>query len=195
MGCRVTIHLIRHAPTRANIERRYIGWTDMPLANPENLQVIDGDVQEVIGSDLLRCQQTSEIYFPQANFTGLPDLREMNFGDFEFKSYEDLQYNANYHDWIDRPFEVKPPNGEAFETFRKRVMEGFHSIDVKDEQYFVLHGGVIRLLLMTYAPEEKEFWEWTVSHDQQFTLTWDDASKLKEGKRCTSLSVAPITAK
>lgn len=27
----ITVHLIRHEKTKANMERKYIGWTDEPI--------------------------------------------------------------------------------------------------------------------------------------------------------------------
>lgn len=195
MGTTVTIHLIRHAPTASNLNHGYIGWTNEPLADASLLSPIDKTVENVFGSDLLRCQQTANGYFPNATFNGIPSLREMNFGDFECKNYEQLKDIAVYRDWIDRPREVQPPNGESFQMFQKRVLEGFHSVTMEKIQFFVLHGGVIRILLMTYAPEEKDFWDWQVPHGMRFSLTWENVEEFKEGQKCMSLSVEPITAK
>ena len=55
----VTIHLIRHEKTRANMEMKYIGWTDEPIVtNPVLFSELKP--KEVYGSDLLRCKQTAE---------------------------------------------------------------------------------------------------------------------------------------
>lgn len=194
MDTTFTVHLIRHAPTESNVKRRYLGWTDEPIVDAASLAPMDRMVRDVIGSDLKRCQQTAKGYFPNAVFHGIRAFREMDFGDFECKSYEELKDISVYRDWIDRPFDVQPPNGESFQVFQERVLEGFRSLQFISNQYFVLHGGVIRLLLMAYAPEEKEFWDWQVPHGMRFSLTWDSLEQLKEGRRCTSLSVEPITA-
>lgn len=190
----ITIHLIRHAPTVSNLQRRYIGWTDEPLADVEALVPIDPTLTEVFGSDLLRCKQTAKGYFPHAIYVENKALREMHFGDFECKSYEELKDIAAYRRWIDHPFTTQPPNGESFQAFQTRVMEGYRTTFKGQDQVFVVHGGVIRVLLMHLAPDEKDFWDWSVPHGVVFSLTWQNIDQIKEGLRCTSLSVEPITA-
>jgi len=192
MDAAVTIHLIRHAPTAGNLLKQYIGWTNEPIEDTNVFIPISNDVEMVIGSDLIRCEQTARGYFPMANFQALPAFREMHFGDFECKSYEDLKGLSMYRDWIDRPFDEQPPNGESFVQFEQRVLNEFRSVTWNNLQYFVLHGGVIRLLLFHFAPEQKAFWEWQVPHHMCFSLTWSHVEQLKEGQRCTSLSVDPI---
>lgn len=187
-----TIHFLRHAPTEGNVRKQYIGWTDEPIVQGESILPLDLEIMNVIGSDLVRCQQTAERYFPNAQFQGFQSFREMHFGDFERKTYEELKELSIYRDWIDQPFTMVPPNGESFPSFETRVLDAFRSLDVPNGQYFVLHGGVIRLLLMHLAPKEKEFWAWQVPHHERFSLTWENADLFKEGQRCTSLSVEPI---
>lgn len=194
MDTAITIHFIRHAPTAGNLQRQYIGWTNEPIVDAAALTPVAIDVEEVIGSDLIRCEQTARGYFPNAYFHALSAFREMHFGDFECKSYEDLKDLAIYREWIDSPLDIQPPNGEAFHEFEERVLNGFHSLTWKNQQYCVLHGGVIRLLLLHFAPETKGFWEWQVPHHMRFSLTWDRVEQLKEGRRCTFLSVEPIMA-
>ncbi len=195
MGDIVTVRLIRHAPTTANIEKRYLGWTDAPLANPMELAAIDATVQQVYGSDLLRCQTTASYYFPQASYCADARLREMNFGAFEGKTYLDLQTNPQYQAWLEDPDQTPPPQGERFATFIARVVDGFRSLP-KDEAsyYLVVHGGVIRALLVAFAPTEQPFWSYHVPHDQQFTLTFTRKA-WEEGARCISLLGEPIMAK
>lgn len=55
------LRLIRHAPTRGNQQKRYIGWTDesiLPFQAEPDLAL-----GNVIGSDLKRCRQTAAILF------------------------------------------------------------------------------------------------------------------------------------
>lgn len=195
MDTAITIHIVRHAPTIGNEKRQYIGWTDEPIVRAQDIEMVDHRNMHVIGSDLVRCQQTASCYFPNATFHGIAAFREMHFGDFERQTYEDLKHSKLYRDWINQPFDIQPPNGESFQTFEQRVWHCFRAMDIKNGQWFVLHGGVIRLLLMHVAPEEKAFWDWQVPHHTVFSLTWENGELLKEGKRCTFLSVEPITAK
>ena len=182
---RTVVHLIRHEQTQANRERRYIGWTDEPI-----LQAVEAAVPiepaVVYGSDLLRCRQTASCYFPGVPFMADKRLRELHFGDFEMKTYEDLQHDPLYRAWIDDPMDTIPPNGEAFATFQSRVLEAFRKITGNGrETVFVVHGGVIKLILA--ACFHKGFHEVHAAHRTLYTISWE------EGETCMSLSEAPIT--
>ncbi|WDU81414.1 MULTISPECIES: histidine phosphatase family protein [Lysinibacillus] len=195
MGDIVTVCLMRHAPTKENLEKRYLGWTDTPLADTVKLAVVDANVKKVYGSDLQRCRQTAAHYFPNASYQAEASLRETNFGAFEGKTYEELKMDAHYRAWIDDPIRTPPPQGEAFDDFMKRVVDGFHYIPKNEDSYYlVVHGGVIRALLVAFAPTEQPFWSYQVPHDKQFALTFTRKA-WEEGARCMSLSEVPITAK
>ena len=193
MASRVTVHLIRHEKTHANLERKYIGWTDEPIVKPVQAE-LPVQPSEVHGSDLMRCRQTSACYFPQANYIEHKQLRELNFGDFEMCTYEQLQHNELYRAWIDEPLNVTPPNGEAFNEFERRVNDAFQSIVTQEQDYtFVVHGGVIRVLLALYGIESLSFQQTLANHRTLYTLTWDSMEQFLGGARCTSFSEAPIT--
>lgn len=195
MGDVVTVRLMRHAPTIENLEKRYLGWTDSPLADPSVLPMIDQDVSKVYGSDLLRCQQTAASYFPNAVYINDACFRESNFGEFEGKTYDELKSDDRYCAWLDNPVGNIPPNGEGFDMFCARVVEGFLALPKEEQEYvLVVHGGVIRALLVRFAPEEKTFWSYDVPHHVLFTLTFSQDA-WKEGARCMSLSVELITGK
>ncbi|MGE7090616.1 histidine phosphatase family protein [Lysinibacillus sp. NPDC048646] len=195
MGDVVTVRLMRHAPTRENLEKRYIGWTDSSLADPSVLPTVDTAVEKVYGSDLLRCRETAARYFPQASYSADVRFRESNFGDFEGKTYDELKSDSRYCAWLDDPIQTTPPNGEGFDIFCARVIEGFKALPKEvEETVLVVHGGVIRALLVAFAPIEKPFWTYNVPHDKMFTLRFAQDA-WKEGARCMSLSEVPITEK
>ena len=192
MASGVVLHLIRHEKTQANIERKYIGWTDEPI-----VKKVQGDLpispQMVYGSDLLRCEQTAACYFPKATYVPHIGLREMNFGEFEMCTYEHLKENPTYHAWIDDPMQVVPPRGEAFGEFKQRVLQAVQVIVQKNETYtFVVHGGVIRILLACYGCE-RTFQQTVANHRTIYTLKWDAVEQFLGGAKCTSFSEEPIT--
>ena len=196
MGNSVVVHLIRHEKTPANQERKYIGWTDQSILPLTDLAPLPIQFAKVFGSDLKRCKETAKGYYPQADFIPYKELRELNFGDFEMKTYDQLQHEPIYRQWIDEPEKVTPPNGESFQSFTKRVVSKFQQIINEDRAYcFIVHGGVIRLLLEKYGVDVKSFQEIHVSHREIYTLNWENISDVKEGKRCKSLSVEPIMGK
>lgn len=188
----VTVHLIRHEKTKANRERRYIGWTDEPILNRVQAQLAI-QPKVVFGSDLVRCRETSLCYFPQAQFIACQNLRELNFGDFEMCTYEELKHNKTYRTWIDNPLHTTIPNGESFLQFQQRVVQGFHEFVKQNGDYtFVVHGGVIRLLLAKYGVYDQTFQQTIANHRTRYTLTWEHVDDLIGGARCTLYSEAHI---
>lgn len=194
MGSGVVLHLIRHEKTMANRRRQYIGWTDEPIVQTE-LEVTLPIVPEVVyGSDLLRCKQTAACYFPQAHYIADVRLRESHFGQFEMKTYEQLQDDPRYRAWIDCPGNNPPPDGERFTTFEKRVTEAIDEIVSQDGAYtFVVHGGVIRLLLAQFS--KRPFRDVTAAHQTLYRIEWESLAAFKEGEACKLLSAEPITVK
>lgn len=189
----ITVHLIRHEKTQANVERKYIGWTDEPILK-KVVSEIDLQPAKVYGSDLRRCRETAQCYFPNAEFIASPDLRELHFGDFEMGTYEQLQHNETYRAWIDDPLKNPIPNGETFTRFKQRVLDGFHGIVKEQKEYtFIVHGGVIRLLLAVYGMKEQSFQQTVANHRTIYTLGWNTLDELIGGARCTLFSEAHIT--
>lgn len=193
MARRVVLTLIRHIPTAGNLKRQYIGWTDE--------SIVESDVNEypwkpsvVYGSDLRRCEESAKFYFPRAIYRSDDRLRENNFGDWEGKTYELLKEYSTYRAWINDPYRCQPPNGESLADVKARVLEAIHQLPIGEEAYFIVtHGGPIRILLTEFAPEQSDFWSWTIPHQSVWQLQWDSEQDFREGKRCASLSAVPIT--
>lgn len=194
MDCTFTISLVRHARTRGNLEKRYVGWTDEPIVE-KKLPVIDAKKSLVYGSDLIRCQQSAKGYYPHAEFIAMEALRESNFGDYEMATYEDLKDKPLYRRWIEEPEKYSPPNGENLVQMSERIARGIQSIPQARQWDFVIHGGTIRALLVRYSPQPSAFWDWHITHDERYILTFDSFEQFKEGHRCKSLSVERITVK
>lgn len=184
---RTTIHLIRHELTQANIERRYIGWTDQSIIRQVSAN-IEFTPNVIYGSDLKRCEETATCYFPDVPFIADAQLRETNFGDFEMKTYNELKNNSLYRAWIDNPLSVAPPNGESLKVFNARVLMSFQeAIKGKEEVTFIVHGGVIKAILANYL--KKAFHDVHAAHRTIYTFVLDG------GETCISYSEAPIMVK
>lgn len=193
MGNALTIHLIRHGKTQANIDRKYIGHTDEPLVN---WQALDMPIQtkKVYGSDLIRCEQTAYLYFPEAEYVAVSNLRELNFGQFEMKTYEQLKNEPYYREWIADPENVTPLDGESFQHFQMRVFSALTDIINEPGTYtFIIHGGVIRVWLAAFL--HRQFQDVTAKHETLYTCAWDDFHAWKEGAQCTFISEVPLTVK
>lgn len=194
----VAIALFRHGLTEANKRHAYLGWTDSPLCPIEKEKLVcpAGNYDLIFSSDLERCLETAKILFPSRDSERLIELREMHFGEWEGKTYDDLKENSFYQKWVDAPFTVKPPKGESFAEFSLRVDSGWEKIveRIMEENIHrvgvMTHGGVIRTLLTKYAPYMKDFWEWGIPHGKGYELIWT-RNGLRRGDRCTLLRVVP----
>lgn len=185
------LHLIRHAPTPGNLEKKYMGWTDeavLPFEAQADLQN-----KEVWGSDLLRCRQTASVLFPNADYRADTDLRECNFGEWEMKTYEELKNDPQYRNWIDDPYSVAPPGGESLCQLAKRIERSMRKLADGNEFTIIMHGGPIRYLV---ARAKKEaFREQQVSHGDCHTIAWNSRQEFEEERICKSYSVEPLMAK
>lgn len=174
------ICLIRHGITEGNKKKLYYGHADIPLT-AEGIEEIrklsdegiypDGSGADFYTSGLMRTEQTLEIIYGKQQHEAVPGLKEINFGDFEMKSYRELKELEEYKIWIaDKWGDHSPPNGESLRTFYKRVvrcfeeLKGRHSLKAvamrhKEEEavsIVVCHGGTISAILESIYPREKE---------------------------------------
>lgn len=194
MANRVNVVVMRHLPTKGNIKRQYMGWTDEPISEVETTPEPFLHPQVVYGSDLLRAKQSAAVYFPDAKYMSDRRLRESHFGDWEGKTYDLLKQYETYRHWIDDPYTNVPPGGESLDEVKSRVLNAFSELPVEKTTSVVMtHGGPIRLLLTHFSPEEKDFWSWIIPHGSIWQFEWETVRDFKEGKRCTSLSAVPIT--
>lgn len=152
--------LIRHGQTAGNALRRYIGATDQPLtdAGAAQARTLGGlsAVKRVFVTPLLRTRQTAHLLFPDAEQIVLPELREMDFGDFEDRSADEMTDDAAYRAWVDGGCVAPCPRGESMTIFAARVCAGFEAAiralpDSTEQAVFVVHGGTIMALVSRYA--------------------------------------------
>lgn len=128
----VDLTLIRHGQVQANIEKRYIGSTDMSLTvngmkslEKLNKAQIYKTPDYLFCSPMSRCKMTCDILFPDKIYTVIDEFHEMDFGSFEMKNYQELKDNAYYQRWIDSNGTIAFPKGESRQEFVLRCMSGF----------------------------------------------------------------------
>lgn len=123
------ILFLRHGATAGNEMRRYIGRTDEPLSSQGLLQAETAgknpELSLVYVTPLLRTRQTAEIMFPNARQVTVEDLREMDFGDFEGRNAQEMEFDQAYRDWVDGYCMGQCPGGESRDTFADRVQTAF----------------------------------------------------------------------
>lgn len=174
------ISLIRHGATAGNLEHRYVGSTDEELT-AEAIQRLKEDCDRyprpdcVFASPLKRCLQTAELLFPEAEVIVLPGLRECEFGEFEYKNYQELQGDDRYQSWIDSGGTLPFPGGESREAFQKRCCKAFLEGCrlAQEEGYqslaFVVHGGTIMAVLDCFSDPHRDYFDWQVKNGAGFT--------------------------
>ena len=155
--------LVRHGQTDWNIARRFQGQSDIPLnkvgqkqamtlANRLSKQPIDA----IYSSDLQRAMETSKVITQMSvckpELRSDPRLREINFGDWEGLTYNEIK--EKYHDVLvareNDVYKNAPTNGETLEQLTIRVQSMIDELYAKHKDQTVLvvaHGGVLQILL------------------------------------------------
>lgn len=178
------VYLIRHGMTKFNEEKKYSGSTDVSLSENgvmelESLSNIYKNIPEceLFVSGLRRTKETAEILFESKMIKGyLEFMNEMNFGDFEGFSYEELKENPIYINWIMNIRTATPNNGESMNEFEKRVLNNFidHVIKNETDTIYVTHGGVIRLIMSKLVRSDIDFFEWETPFGKGYILEFQD---------------------
>ena len=129
---------IRHGKTQGNRSGRYVGRTDEPILPESREEIISRKMKNeypsadiVFTSPMLRCIETARIIYPGQRLIVIPEFRECDFGEFEMKSYEELNGREDYQAWIDGGGKDPFPGGESMDKVRRRSMRGFyHAMEI-----------------------------------------------------------------
>ncbi len=157
-----SLFLIRHGKTIANELGLYCGSTDLPLSDEgrKKLVELNYNISSVrfITSGMKRTEETLELLFGNIPHEQNKAFRELNFGRFEMKSYDDLKDDGDYQRWISGDNELNvAPDGESGAQLKKRVIEAFEALyPLTCDTAIVTHGGVIALIMDRIFPEEKK---------------------------------------
>jgi broad specificity phosphatase PhoE len=102
-------------------------------------------------------QRAVETAAPLAAIHGLTaivdeGLREIDFGDFEGQSYDEIEHNHPelYRQWMETPTLVQFPGGETYTRLRVRALAAMEAIRARNAgatAAVVSHGGVLRAML------------------------------------------------
>ena len=174
----MTVYLIRHGMTEANEKRLYCGSTDIPLSDTgrEALSHLRYTVscKKYLTSGMLRTEETLQLLFGEVPHEKDHRFREVDFGDFEMKSYEMLKDDAAYQDWICGENEKNaPPHGESGDAMTKRVLEAYRDVQNSGEDtVIVTHGGVIAAIMQSLFPNEgKHRYAWQPKPGHGYAVT------------------------
>jgi probable phosphoglycerate mutase len=152
------ILLIRHGRSCWNVERRWQGWADPPLAPRGIAQAhaaaaaLEGlGVRTVVSSDLARARSTAEIIASRAavRVSVQPALRERNIGLWSGLTSDEIEARWPGRLEAHRADPGMPfPGGETTETLLRRAMPALLTIAREDPReavaVVVSHGALIR---------------------------------------------------
>ena len=173
------IYLIRHGKTEANEQWLYCGSTDLPLsdAGRAELQNKRYNIKNVrfLTSGMKRANETLRILFGEVSYITDPRFREVDFGVFEMRSYQELKDSPEYQTWLvgDNESNV-PPGGESGHQMKERVLQAFS--EIKEDTCLVTHGGVIAAIMEHLFPEEtKDRYQWQPKPGGGYVLLDNDS--------------------
>lgn len=175
------IWLIRHGMTAANERRLYCGSTDLPLSDTgrEELKKLRYTVPtsaRFITSGMRRCDETLTALFGNREREAIAGFREIDFGAFEMRGYEELKEDPAYQMWLDGDNEKNTtPGGESGEQMKARALAALDTV-VSDgrDAVIITHGGVIAALMAELFPrEEKNRYRWQPEPGRGYILETD----------------------
>lgn len=184
----MNLFLIRHGRTKGNLEHRYVGKTDESILSEERerlrkkrkiLMKLLADRRTVIYvSPMKRCLETMKALFGQnigdSDVHVEPAFREMDFGTFEYKNYQELDADpktaAAYQTYIDSGGETAFPGGESKAEFEARVSGAAEVIlneyvaesDQNEDLnlVFLAHGGTIMAIMDRLSEPHRDYFCW-----------------------------------
>lgn len=151
---------IRHGETTWNVDTRIQGQLNIPLNDTGRRQAermalaLSGDpITAIYASDLARAWETAQ-YLGRAlsvDVTREEGLRERGFGEFEGKTYAEIEALLPEQSlrWRKRDPEFAPPGGESLLTLRSRVVAAAERLAARHPGELIAlvgHGGVMDVL-------------------------------------------------
>lgn len=194
------IYLIRHGITEGNEKRWHYGGADLPLTDggKKNLQdLVKRGVYPQLPEDadlyttgLRRTEETLALIAGKREHRVIRNLREMEFGEYECNTYEELSKYADFEKWAwDETGDIALPGGESKNQFAARIREGmaelvgYHRLNELSHRHngqpavsvIVCHGGVISAVMQELFPDVKgSMWDWMPSPGFGYVLGFQD---------------------
>lgn len=200
------LYLVRHGQTAGNVNRLFIGATDIPLDETGERQALELgerfagiELDDIVTSPLQRARKTAEAI---GNVTGhspivVPGLSEMDFGKAEGLSFQQvIEQFPELRDDLGTisNLNLTFPGGESRRGFVERITTAFLGIIERYEGKTVAavaHGGVIGTFyaqlhrepdpdMARYAVANCSIGHLIVTHDHTRIELWNDVSHLTE---------------
>lgn len=157
----VTLILMRHATTQANLEGQLVGQIESPISKKgqKEIEALYGQLQTIsidhfYTSPSERARKTVELLAKVQNkeVEIVEDFKEIHFGLFEGKSFDWIA--THNKEEVEKMLKEKDaycyPQGESLITAHKRIAKGLEALLSKSQDETLLictHAGVIRSIL------------------------------------------------
>lgn len=173
------VYLIRHGETVYNKLKKYQGQQEIPLS-PEGKAALRpaGFLPKVVYvSPLGRARETAEILFPGVRQIAVPGIQEMCFGKFEGQSYQDMEHDPVYLDWISRDAKGRCPGGESKSEFTARVVKAMEELvetglkTPGQPLVIVAHGGTQMAAMEAMGRPKEDYYRWCAPNGCGYRLT------------------------
>jgi len=188
-----TLILIRHGETPYNRNRRYQGHRDTPLtkegkkqAKEIAIRLRNESLDAIYSSNLKRTRYTAKVingyHFLKINI--LPQLREIDFGDWEGKTHDEIQreWRGLLDEWEREPSKIKIPRGESIKDLAERIRSTIKKIvsNHPDQRVAIItHGGPIRIILMDALGLGLDDWWKTITSNGGISIIKYQSKKAK----------------
>lgn len=188
------LHFIRHGITTANLDGKFIGTTDLPLCNEgikdlfqKTKNMVYPKVQKVYTSPTERCRQTADILYPNT-FTVIHNgLKEMDMGDLENKSIEELKENEDFKNWLEDAIHNPIPGGEDPTELIKRIVGSIQGIfaEMMEQKIYeaaiITHGGIIMTALAALGVPKQPVQSWAVAPGEGYSIIITPKMWMRDG--------------
>ena len=181
------IVLIRHGITEGIKRHWFYGWTDLPIIEEGYEQLRQykeegaypelPDDTKYYTTGFVRTTQTLRALFGDVPYKEIPDLKEINFGEWECQTFDELSQKEGGAEWLaDANGTFVFPGGESMQGYTERInrgcreLVGYHRLQELAHRHsgkdaasvMICHGGTISAAMVNWFPDEREtFWDWT----------------------------------
>lgn len=180
------IVLVRHGITQGILNRWFYGWEDLPIVKEGYEQLAkfkaEGAYPEIPGdakfytTGLVRTTETLHALFGDVPYAEIPDMKEINFGEWECHTFNQLAEKEGGKEWLeDASGNFTFPGGECMNEYIERIKRGnkeligYHRMQELAHRHsgkdavsvMVCHGGSIAGTMMNWFPDDRPvFWDW-----------------------------------
>jgi len=174
----MNVYFVRHLKTLGNYEKRYIGSTDQDLFQPASQSItanLPATPTHIFTSPLKRCLQTTLLLYPNSPYITVDALREIDFGKFENKTYDELKHNENYRNFIAGIDDTS--GGESIGAFKSRCVTAFLKITaalpLSSTIVIVCHGGTVMAIMESLDSAHLNFYDYQLANGHSILCSWD----------------------